>query len=433
MVSNNGYLISLQIVYAGFFNIELFNSVQIVCKANVFVSYIASFLSIWCVVFYNTERFVTVFYTFREFQGLRKRMLGLTITLLFAFAVCTYSFALFTSELESTDDNKFVCTTAARWLGLVKAFSLVDIFLSILIPFLFIFLFNSLFAYKLMKTVWANQTGVGNSSTNVITKTKDQSLFVVKKIIELEKSGIHLPDLRASRVSSVQPALDISLSGRASFLPASKSQKKKKGTHVHYKFNHEQVSSVANTHIVRMRKHSLQLPPVHVKKVRSSSLPELFGLKQHHRMSFHSTMCFLKYTVVDKQIGCSKMKKSSVVLKVWRTSMQMKRTRSYKKAAFLIMASSFCFFFLHLPMAWFKVFNLVYPERFEKVHRSHADTATLDMIEICERCACYLYYINFVSNVFFLSFKNPQRKLTNSNSKVNLTPVNQSKSNRHVV
>jgi hypothetical protein len=135
--------------------------------------------------------------------------------------------------------------------------------------------------------------------------------------------------------------------------------------------------------------------------------------------------------------------------------MQMKRARSFKKAATLIMTSSFCFFFLHLPMAWFKVYSLVYPEQSASAlnssgvsqlllatnaaraqNPSDTDKATLDMIEIGKRFAFYPYYLAFVSNVFFLSFGRPRRIKTNSNSsnlKLNILTANKSKSNRKII
>jgi hypothetical protein len=459
VISNNGFLISLQIVYAGFLKIEIFNSVELVCKANVFLSYITSFLSIWCVVFYNIERFMTVFYPFREFEVFGKSIIKLTITLLFVFAVCAYSFALFTSELESAEDGQFKCTTAARWTGLVKAFSLVDIFLSIIIPFLFIFLFNGLFSYKLMKTVWANRSDGGGGRTDVIFKTNDKALFITKQIIEHEKAGNYLPSLRNTRVCAVQPFPGMNINSVASFLPKFVHKHQQKQQTGLAQLNYEQVCA-ASTQTVNMRKHSLQLLPVSVvKTVRSSSLPDFRGLRQQHRMSFESTVCYLKYLVIEKKTDSRKRKNSSIVFKVWRTSMQLKRTKSYKKAAFLIMSSSLCFFFLNLPMIWFKFYNIIYPEQSQSLpsasgasqlllaanpdnakrllHQSDADTASLDIIEICERLACYLYYLNFVSNMFFFTLKSPRRASNNSkdtsNLKLNNTTANQSKSNRQII
>jgi hypothetical protein len=39
----------------------------------------------------------------------------------------------------------------------------------------------------------------------------------------------------------------------------------------------------------------------------------------------------------------------------------------------------------------------------------HSETESETLVEICERLAFYLYYLNFVSNLFFYSLKNPQR------------------------
>jgi hypothetical protein len=287
-----------------------------------------------------------------------------------------------------------------------------------------------------MKKLRANQTG----QTGI--KSKDKPLFIANKVIQLDKSRKHLSNLRNTRVCAVQPFSDLSKDNRFILECASGKGQQQLIACSKNKSKYETVRASSNK-TVKVRKHSLPLPPAGVKTVRSSSLPELWGLEHQRRMSFRSTVCYLKNTAI-----CN-IRKNSVVFKVWRKSLHIKRARSYKKAASLVMTSSFCLFFMYLPMIWFKVYNLVYPKQFESLsissrvlqlllvtnagnaarpqYQSDADTAIQDIIKVCERLACYLYYLTFVINVLFFSLKSPRQIKKNSkdssNLKLNVTPV----------
>jgi hypothetical protein len=205
VAADNGFLVSLGIMYLGFLKIDIINTSQLVCKLNIFLSYISSFLSIWCVTFYNIERFVTVFYPFREFMISGQNISKLAIAVLFGFAMLIYSFAIVTSQLEAIEGGSLGCTTGARWIEFVKAFSLVDIFLSIIIPFLIIILVNCMFSYKLIKKAQENQGGEGEGSK--VIKSKDKVLFIKKQIFQHKLLYRKSPLTKTSRACSIQPSL----------------------------------------------------------------------------------------------------------------------------------------------------------------------------------------------------------------------------------
>ena len=46
-ISDNGFLIALQIIYLNYFDMDFFNKYNSVCKLSVYISYVTSFLSIW--------------------------------------------------------------------------------------------------------------------------------------------------------------------------------------------------------------------------------------------------------------------------------------------------------------------------------------------------------------------------------------------------
>jgi hypothetical protein len=105
------------------------------------------------------------------------------------------------------------------------------------------------------------------------------------------------------------------------------------------------------------------------KCVRSKSLTELSELtklrelKKQREIKFQ---CRLKYTVIENTVNCYDKKKSTKALNILRRSMQKKRNEEYTKAAFIVMGSSLSLFFLHLPMIWSKVYNIIYQKQFEE-------------------------------------------------------------------
>jgi hypothetical protein len=161
---------------------------------------------------------------------------------------------------------------------------------------------------------------------------------------------------------------------------------------------------------------------------RSKSLNDLSGLKKNNEMKSQCQLEYIEYTNV-----CNSRRKSVVVIKIWNNSMWIKRQKAYTKAVLLVLGSSLFFVFMHLPMIWSKVYNLVNPIESDEPHvnsdpelvfvngtaatippliHSYSERETLIMI--AERLAYYLYYLNFVSNVFFYSLKSPSKGTTGS-------------------
>jgi hypothetical protein len=158
-----------------------------------------------------------------------------------------------------------------------------------------------------------------------------------------------------------------------------------------------------------------------IAKLRSKSLTYLSELKKLNGNNSPSSVCFLKYNTQMKSIDNS-IKKSSIVFKVWRSSMEVKRTRAYTKAAFLIIGSSLAFLFLHTPMIITKVYHLFSrscQNQTPNSTNSQASYLEVDdsklLIEIGERISYCLYYLNFVSNLFFYSLRGPRRRSSQKN------------------
>lgn len=68
-----------------------------------------------------------------------------------------YSFTIFTSGIE-TDNGIRACVTKEPWVSFVKKFSFIDIWLTIIIPFIIILIVNVSISIKLMRVIRSTKT-----------------------------------------------------------------------------------------------------------------------------------------------------------------------------------------------------------------------------------------------------------------------------------
>ena len=118
------------------------------CKANVYLNYVFGALSSWFLVILSVERAAYFFDRRLEIcSALKKKSIVLVIVFMSLFI---YSYALVTTSVEITDSKEIVCTPIKKWFNLVKLMSVFDSFIAILIPFLLIFISNTMVGFKLI-------------------------------------------------------------------------------------------------------------------------------------------------------------------------------------------------------------------------------------------------------------------------------------------
>lgn len=66
------------------------------------------------------------------------------------FSLIIYSFALFTSGIESFGKETKNCVTLTKWFDLVQLIAFIDMFVTMIIPFFIIFISNISIVYKLI-------------------------------------------------------------------------------------------------------------------------------------------------------------------------------------------------------------------------------------------------------------------------------------------
>lgn len=83
-----------------------------------------------------------------------------SVFMLTAVSLIIYSFALFTSGIESSGEGTKSCVTLTKWFDMVQLIAFIDMFITMVIPFLIIFISNISIVCKLM--------GFGSKSNFVI-------------------------------------------------------------------------------------------------------------------------------------------------------------------------------------------------------------------------------------------------------------------------
>lgn len=117
------------------------------CQFFVYVTYVASFLSVWYVVCFTVERHLTVCFPLmrqRFCQPKRTKAVVVVVTLL---GLVVYSFAIWTTVVS----RRYGCTVDERFYGLVMTVNNVDTFFTLIVPGLVITVSNVRISYSLSR------------------------------------------------------------------------------------------------------------------------------------------------------------------------------------------------------------------------------------------------------------------------------------------
>jgi hypothetical protein len=517
-LSDNGFLFSLQIIYLNYFNVDVFNTYESVCKLVVYSSYVSSFLSIWCIVLFNIERFITVFFPFKIFEFCKQKLNRLAILFLLIFSLCFYLFAIFTSEINYVNSWQKGCITKQNWYDVVQVLAIVDIFLSILLPFVLIFSINIIFSYKLMKLTHENTWNFLHSA-NDLNKLRRFTVYGNSRISNTHKIGssvsnygtktennYHNNSLKIRKLNRVTFLNVLKELGTSSSNSMTKNSQKNVILFRHISFSTNQIDKInikppfgfnkSTNSLTKKTKNNFQIFNKYLKKEsqfdpqnifsnyiqlntfnaqnlkKSKSFSNLYELKQAIRRSkrnpyliYYSKCKFCPIVKESNHPNSDEMlssslnnnnnnnnnntnkKSSSLLFKIWRESIEVKRRRTYNKATRMILISSFAF--LYSPMICSKVYNNIYSssplpstysssfyfninncnispalinETFYDSYNSNLESSKTNLNEIFERTACYLYYLNFVLNLFFylLSWPKKSKRKLHAISETNL-------------
>lgn len=140
-IADGGFLLALFVVWLGWVNIHTFHTPGW-CQIILYFTYVFSFMSVWTVVSFTTERYIVVFYPLKRHVLCTKRravgaMLCLTVT-----SLLVYSFVPWTSSVLQINASS-ICAPMPQYKVLIKVFSSLDTVITLIVPSLIIIYMNS--------------------------------------------------------------------------------------------------------------------------------------------------------------------------------------------------------------------------------------------------------------------------------------------------
>jgi hypothetical protein len=182
-LTDTGFLLTLFTVNLQTFNLNIFNSHNYMCKLIVFSTYLFSFLSVWFIVMFTTQRFIIVYFPLKRKDYCTRKINLFVIVVLVLISITIYSFSLVTAGIEqesylNNETNSSIvipkCVTLKEWFIRAQKFSLADMFLTIFMPICLIFALNISIMLKLKRRFCTNAL-----DTLQISQPKEMSFFTV--------------------------------------------------------------------------------------------------------------------------------------------------------------------------------------------------------------------------------------------------------------
>lgn len=148
-ISDSGFLICLLFSWFNFLDINFFHH-QVWCQMFVYLTFVFSFLSVWYIVAFTTERFIAVVYPLYRQKvcttvRARKCVIGITIA-----AVVMYNSAIWTNTVIYEYGEPKCIPNYSAFYSLITVCNYMDTAITFFIPFIMIAVMNGKIMYKLM-------------------------------------------------------------------------------------------------------------------------------------------------------------------------------------------------------------------------------------------------------------------------------------------
>ena len=144
-----GFLLALFISWFGWINIHLFHK-EGWCQLVIYITYVCSFLSVWCVVSFTTERYIVVSCPFKRYTLCTIRNARLVVCGLSGYAILVYSYVLWTSGVQTFNGRPY-CAPLPRYFRASFILSHIDTFTTLILPSVSIIALNVFIVCKLGK------------------------------------------------------------------------------------------------------------------------------------------------------------------------------------------------------------------------------------------------------------------------------------------
>lgn len=313
------------------------------------------FFNLRYVILFSIERFIVVQFPLKKYDICNQSRNKLSVGFLLIFSLFFYSYTYFSSHVENR-----MCTVKFAWLHVVKLMSLIDVFVTIFIPFIIILFTNISIYCKLMKKL--NLGHAINRSRKNDELSTDAS-YVCMKVDDKSKME------HSDAIASINTIL---LSGRR--------------------------KTVSST------RERVMGPNLDIRK--QVSYPELSSFNE-----LKNEYCETNIKVpIHKKPNFILFRKITAFTSLLRQSAELKRAKMYSKTTRMLIIISITFILLNTPMAFSRIHSVIISslESFSGEDIFNNSTNSSVQMEdyahlnyqLIERFSGYFYYLNFSVNFF---------------------------------
>lgn len=191
-IADLAFLVVLTIVNCSFNGIlELFNK-EGWCQILVYISSVASILSVWLIVAFTVERFIAVQYPLQRPAICTVSRSKATVCVLSGVAMVSQCYVFWTAGIGKNEINEDTCSMIPEQLPAMKVINTIDCVITLIIPFILIVVMNVMIARNLF-----------NFSRKMSNSAVEECLSTEKSIESKELSKVILDGVFQFPITSV--------------------------------------------------------------------------------------------------------------------------------------------------------------------------------------------------------------------------------------
>lgn len=150
-IADFSFLVVLTIVNFSYTGImDLFNK-EVWCQVFVYISSVASILSVWLIVAFTVERFIAVQYPLQRPSICTVTRSKMTVCVISALALASQCYVFWTAGVRKNENNQDTCSMIPEQLNAMKVINTIDCITTLIIPFLLIVVMNVMIAKNLYR------------------------------------------------------------------------------------------------------------------------------------------------------------------------------------------------------------------------------------------------------------------------------------------
>lgn len=168
-ISDNGFIVTLFTVWLDFVHVRVFHT-EVICQTVVFLSFLCSFISVWCVVFVTIENYVRICRHTHVNRFCNLKVARYSLLTCFLVALFLYNFFLWGTQVQQMG-GKIYCLTKPNFIQAELVITYIDTAVTLVIPLLTILVLmgliivSSIEAHK--RQIRLNSTAIQNNNVEV--------------------------------------------------------------------------------------------------------------------------------------------------------------------------------------------------------------------------------------------------------------------------